>query len=377
MTRRPGARLLRSVLVIVGLVTSCGRGAMQARTIVDGGNSQVDMQWPDIAQGAPDAPVLPDTPANRGTSDAPVLPDTPADRGTSDRLPEISRGTCGNGRREPDEQCDDGNKISGDGCSSTCALECGDAGLGLCIDPCFGDCTMVCCATPVTISRCGDGRRTGGEACDDGNADAGDGCSDACQVEPGYVCYRPGAACIPVCGDRMVKTGETCDDGNIDDGDGCSRFCLTEPGWACDSGVCVRLPAVDGGSKDGPVPLFCGDGVRSGAEQCDDGPGNSDEVYPGCNTRCAYVYCGDGAVNGDEECDDGERNGATYGQHGCTAGCRRAHFCGDNMIDTLFGEECDLGDLNGRTLDGKLRPSTSPEAMVYCKADCTFSLVLP
>ena len=31
--------------------------------------------------------------------------------------------TCGNGIREPPEECDDGNTISGDGCSSTCQIE--------------------------------------------------------------------------------------------------------------------------------------------------------------------------------------------------------------------------------------------------------------
>jgi cysteine-rich repeat protein len=30
---------------------------------------------------------------------------------------------CGNGHVDPGEQCDDGNRISGDGCSSTCRLE--------------------------------------------------------------------------------------------------------------------------------------------------------------------------------------------------------------------------------------------------------------
>jgi cysteine-rich repeat protein len=32
-------------------------------------------------------------------------------------------GTCGNGRREGDEQCDDGNQEAGDGCSATCQFE--------------------------------------------------------------------------------------------------------------------------------------------------------------------------------------------------------------------------------------------------------------
>ena len=34
-----------------------------------------------------------------------------------------SVGTCGNGKKEVGEQCDDGNKIDGDGCSATCKAE--------------------------------------------------------------------------------------------------------------------------------------------------------------------------------------------------------------------------------------------------------------
>ena len=64
---------------------------------------------------------------------------------------------CGNGIIEGSEQCDDGNNISGDGCSAACIIEfCGDgilqAGLG--------------------------------EQCDDGNNINGDGCSAACLLEP-------------------------------------------------------------------------------------------------------------------------------------------------------------------------------------------------
>jgi len=64
---------------------------------------------------------------------------------------------CGNGVIDPGEQCDDGNTVSGDGCSSTCTTE-GSA-------------------------RCGDGILDAGEQCDDGNTVSGDGCSSTCQIE--------------------------------------------------------------------------------------------------------------------------------------------------------------------------------------------------
>ena len=111
-----------------------------------------------------------------------------------------------------------------------------------------------------------------GEGCDDGNRIAGDGCSVICQIEagwscpaspsvctltaicgdgmprvergvrrrqhdgrrrlrrrtassvdPGYECRVPGRRCVPACGDGMKIGAEQCDDGNTAGGDGCSR----------------------------------------------------------------------------------------------------------------------------------------------------------
>jgi cysteine-rich repeat protein/YVTN family beta-propeller protein len=94
--------------------------------------------------------------------------------------------TCGNGRYDPGEACDDGNNVSGDGCPADCTPPCGDGVL----DP--------------------------GEECDDGNTVSGDGCSSDCKKE-GKV--------MEVCGDGVVTAGEDCDDGNTSDGDGCDASC--------------------------------------------------------------------------------------------------------------------------------------------------------
>ena len=98
---------------------------------------------------------------------------------------------CGDGIFDPagGEQCDDGNLIDGDGCSSTCTLE----------------------------SFCGDGILDPNEACDDGNNIDGDGCSATCMIES-------------YCGDGILDAGEQCDDGNLLDGDGCSKMCELEGG---------------------------------------------------------------------------------------------------------------------------------------------------
>ncbi|MGK0359763.1 MAG: cysteine-rich repeat protein [Bradymonadia bacterium] len=102
------------------------------------------------------------------------------------------RPTCGDGRIQAAEACDDGNQIAGDGCGATCDVECGNGridGAEACDDAnrLRGDgCDAVC-----RLERCGNGTIDPGEACDDGNAVAIDGC-DACAV-------RTASACLEAC----------------------------------------------------------------------------------------------------------------------------------------------------------------------------------
>jgi cysteine-rich repeat protein len=66
-------------------------------------------------------------------------------------------GDCGNNIEESDEQCDDGNSTSGDGCNSSCQTESADG------------------------SVCGNGTKEAKEQCDDGNNTDGDACTSICQ----------------------------------------------------------------------------------------------------------------------------------------------------------------------------------------------------
>jgi cysteine-rich repeat protein len=208
-------------------------------------------------------------------------------------------------------------------------------------------------APDLRKSICGSGVLDPGEECDDGNVEKGDGCSAVCQVETGFRCVVPGRRCTPICGDRRIVGMENCDDGNSASGDGCSEFCLTEDCWDCSSGACLPRPSVvDGGNCDGSPAAYCGNGRIEGAEECDQGAENSDDSYGGCSTHCHYLVCGDGIRSEPEECDLGSaRNTAVYGDTaGCTSTCTVPHYCGDGYVDSLWGEMCDNGSLNGRTI---------------------------
>ena len=143
------------------------------------------------------------------------------------------------------EQCDDGNRVDGDGCDGNCTLTaCGnnvvtageqcDDGNAIDGDGCDGNCTR---------TSCGNGLRTSAERCDDGNNVDGDGCDHSC---------------LPTgCGNNVVTAGEECDDGNAIDGDGCDRGCQVSR---------------------------CGNAITTGLEQCDDG---NDVDGDGCERDCS------------------------------------------------------------------------------------------
>ena len=139
--------------------------------------------------------------------------------GDNGSLTQNSRNVCGDSIVDANEGCDDGNNVSGDGCSDACAAE-------------------------VSNPVCGNGTREVGEACDDGNATNADGCSSACAVES-------------VCGNGTREAGEACDDGNKASGDGCSPSCQVESANACSlvpqggcSGAEPACDVTDDGSTD-------------------------------------------------------------------------------------------------------------------------------
>ena len=274
---------------------------------------------------------------------------------------------------EQQEQCDDGNTVDGDGCSSTCEIEEGVH--------CYLDSA---CQSACTQPACGNGIVEVGEACDDGNAADGDGCSSACEIEEGFLCVaevvfacadlekayvpvfpsmsRLSSRCLEAgCGNGIVEVGEACDDGNAAAGDGCSSACEIEEGFTCNPTIpalyaeddhTLVIPELDKAhltstcapTASGPV---CGNGIGEGDEMCDDGNAVGGD---GCSSTCeieeTYVCalssqvallpmsiwqignqrafsncripaCGDGILDEGEACDDGN----TVDGDGCSAAC--------------------------------------------------------
>ena len=159
---------------------------------------------------------------------------------------------------------------------------------------------------PVIVDICGDG--TINQTCEtcDGSAFPSTAPSSHGACRTGQdTC---GVIGCTFCGDGIVNGGEACDDGNAIDTDSCRNNCT--------------LPT-------------CGDGIiNQTCETCDTNafPSNAPSSHGACRTGAtcgadACTFCGDGIKNGNEECDDGNDVNNDSCQNDCTppalpAGCR-------------------------------------------------------
>lgn len=157
------------------------------------------------------------------------------------------------------------------------------------------------------------------------NADDG-GVTDADAPQPKYpckgkanglMCGSMGEHCIAghcvvnSCGDGVKAGSEECDDGNQVLLDGCDPTC----------------------HKD---KVICGDGRLGLGEECDDGNVVNDDA---CSNLCKKNQCGNGRVELREECDDGN----TKDTDACSNTCTH-NVCGNGRVDS--GESCDDGNKN-------------------------------
>lgn len=194
---------------------------------------------------------------------------------------------CGDNVKDTNEECDDGNRTDGDGCSFYCQLEK----------------TIPLSSLPTV--RCGNGIMESGEECDSGstNANIPNSCRQNCV--------------LPRCGDRIQDAEEECDDGNTANGDGCTAQCVRE--------LVLSLTNV------------CGNQIIDPGEECDAGNGNTN-IPDHCRFDCRFPICGDGIRDTHEQCDDRNHQEGD----GCTKDCF-SEFCGDGFIE--MGEACDDGNL--------------------------------
>ena len=216
---------------------------------------------------------------------------------------------CGNTVVQYGEVCDDGNEVSGDGCSESCDSNetCGNATIDL-----------------VML-----------EECDDGNTVNGDGCDNNCTATG--------------CGNGIVTTGESCDDGNTVNGDGCDNNCrptgcgdgIKSGTEQCDDGNTINTDACTNGCRI----AICGDNIlHAGSEQCDDGNTITESTCPYGTATCSICS-------------------AT-----CTIVTAHGNVCGDRVVDPIF-EDCDDGNnIACGTCDQTCRNITSKRATGYIVA---------
>jgi cysteine-rich repeat protein len=244
-----------------------------------------DSPPPPAGDGGPEAGILDGS--SDGSSDGPSGP------------------ACGDGTKQRDEICDDGNTVGGDGCSADC----------------------------MSDETCGNGINdtAAGEVCDDGNTAAGDGCAADCSTD--YACGN--GVLDTIAGGGTVD--EVCDDGNTVNGDGCDASCTSDEtcgnsitdlgaGEVCDDGN-----TVDGDlcSADCLTSFLCGNGVVDSAEECDD----SNRVDgDGCNASCQLERCGNGRVDSGEVCDDGNTDDADGCKADCAFTCTLDADCADTDL---------------------------------------------
>ena len=247
---------------------------------------------------------------------------------------------CGNGTVDAleGENCDDGNRLSDDGCSSTCQRECGD---GVIAD--FPNYT---------------------EQCDDTNFDSGDGCSDSCAIEAGFECSGEPSVCLrDIDNDGVTDNDDNCvntpngqqEDADQDNvGDVCD-ICTgddatgdTDNDTVCDDIDPCPADPNDDSDNDGScdaVDLCTGDDTSvdaNGVAGDPDGDGVCNDQDP-CDNDINDDSDGDGSCDSDDLCTGNDNTGDTDND----GVCEDIDVCtgNDALGDTDTDGVCDDNDV--------------------------------
>ena len=248
-------------------------------------------------------------------ADAPTAPD-------ADTTPDGPVTHCGDGVREPGEDCDDGNTEPDAECTANCKFTCGDGAVNF-EEVC--DIGIAAGATGACPTTCSDGN-----SCTTDLLSQPATCAAACVFTPitantaGDGCCLPGRSslddtdCPVTCGNDVVEPPtETCDTG-IPTGDG---SCPTAP--SCNDSNSCTTDRLDNG---GTCTAACGHtNITLPANNdgcCPPGANNSTD-----NDCPVVAQCGNGRVDTNETCD----TAIAQGQAGA---CPTVASCKDQVACT-------------------------------------------
>ena len=156
--------------------------------------------------------------------------------------------SCGDSKADTGESCDDGNKLEGDGCSSTCQVEaCWDCSGGACMPlapntSCSNNGAQVCdgkgaCGDCVPADMaCDKCKNCGGSTCDEGADCSSEVCvTGICRSPDGVACTDPVECASDYC---FGKFCTKCTEGNQCTSGACDTItgqCYAAVGEPCDN----------------------------------------------------------------------------------------------------------------------------------------------